>query len=467
MQQSNPSTSDDVSSNPLTSSLPHPPLAPSAPSTPNRIDRIEHDLSSLQSMLANLTTLMQANQAHNESQAYVAQQHPRPSSINSPDDTPASHLPPLMRNHPPPPESVSTSVFANPHKAYGGLVKFKTPQMYFGKPDDDVMVLDSFITKVGYYLEQVGIHPDSAESLRVTGMQLLSDNALSWFEYLRRTEPDAVTCWSELRDAMIERFRPMAQEQMTLNKLLDLRYNGRVANYNSKFMQYLQLLPKMNNKESQPMLMGVYIKGIEMVSGTSYICTLLRTAMNRKEIKSLTELFNHALLAEQALSKSSGRSSSSSSVSSKPYVPSSSSSHSSSKPHWRSSSSSSSSSSRFASRTPVSKPSFSTPAHHVNNVTYEEENDAAELDAELNGENNDAEYSNVDSDDDNNNPIITPEPSSEDDALLHQLQMFHKTIQRHPKLTPDEYDRRRRNNACFKCNRTGHYANKCTSKDPK
>jgi hypothetical protein len=293
-------------------------------------------------------------------------------------------------------------------------------------------------------------------------MQLLSDNALAWFEYTRRTEPDAITCWSELKAAMIERFRPIAQEQMTFNKLLDLRYQGRVENYNSKFMQYLQLLPKHNNKQSQPLLMNIYIKGIEDVQGTSYICTLLRTALHKKEISTLTELFNHALLAEQALSKSKGKTSSSSSVSSKPYIPSASSHNRSS--NWRSSSS------RFSSRTPVAKPSFSTPAHRANNVNVDDENsDAAQLEHELNSDDqdDDTNSNSAESDDDNSNPIITPEPSSEDDALLHQLQMFHKQVQRNPKLSPEEYDRRRRSNACFKCNRAGHYASKCPSNNPK
>jgi hypothetical protein len=88
-----------------------------------------------------------------------------------------------------------------------------------------------------------------------------------------------------------------------LSSLLKVRYRGSIQQYNDDFINHLQLLPSFNDPAAESLIMGIYVNGITEAPSTTYISTVIRSAIAEKKAKTITELQSVALLAESNMGK--------------------------------------------------------------------------------------------------------------------------------------------------------------------
>ncbi len=431
--------------------------------------QLSERINSVFSIMEQLSNQLNILQLQEEQKSFIPNNNNRPivtNNTNSQNQHPTPH-PNTIVNSPPNHHNISTNspqsqMYQNSqnsqnNKIYNGLVKLSPPPSFEGKLGTTAIQVLSFITSVERYLNAVKISKDTDDSLTIT-IQLLRGNALLWFENLDRREPMLMKNWNDLRVQLLRRYQPIAQEQLSLGKLLTIRYKNSIQAYTDEFTSHLQLLPAYNDPANETLLMGIYLNGITTVSGTAYICTVLKSAIHERKVTTLTELQSIALLAESNLGSSRSNVPSVPSFTSNRYSSSS-----------RNSSYSRSNSGKFNNNQHKQsfKPAFSgsayqTPArvHNVETVIdpYEEmvnENQHACNDAECTDE---LEPDSIIIHDD-----IEPEITLEDEheLMLNNIKFYEKQKSIIPSLTPEKLAERRRNGTCFRCNRAGHFSDVC------
>lgn len=456
--------------------LQSPPPPPSSSLTEQRMSVLENKFDMMMNSLSDLQTLVQLNitqsAAARVNNTNIYKQHGRA-------PTPAaSHvaIPSQAAFHTTTsPASVSSSSSSSSStRPYGGLVKFNPPSTFTGKPPVDAITVLNFVSKMGFYLTAVQIDHDSNDSLAVSLMSL-GDFALLWYEQTMKSDPHAITCWNDLKEQLVKKYRPAAQEQASFDILSEINYKGSVANYIHEFETNLRLVPDLNTPETQKILMNIFVNRMSKSNGTHFICTTMRTAMSANTVSTLTELESVALIAEGNLGHKGTRV-----PPATVYIPPNRQQQQSRFGHnqsFRSKSSASASASGQFNRTPIRNPTFpSATVANVNSLNqqhYDEQNEqlydpGVEYENEFNDDTNATatheDSSHAATHDSQSNSNTNQSGTNENESMslfLNQLKVYDKNVRRNPSLTPDEFDRRRRNNTCFRCNKEGHYANAC------
>lgn len=346
-----------------------------------------------------------------------------------------------------------------PNQNYNGLVKLSLPDAFHGKAGTNALQILTFIIQMEIYFDAVKIHLDSPDSLPIA-LSCLRGNALLWYDSIKKREDYGITSWNLLKEALLKRYQPMAQEQISLTELLNSHYKGSIENYNNEFLNALLMLPDLNNPVMDGLIMGIYSRGIRGPN-TTFVSATVRNAITKKEVSNVNQLMSLALLTEQNMKDA--ELSSRSSIGKFPLF------------------SSNNNYNRF------DKKSFSSPRFARPNNTYNNNNNSFSSPQKLNNMNvydqyyedeemigfSDETYElnhlGEEHDEDNNSgvtdgPVIHDEPESGADHFLNALKIYDRLKQGNNSITPEEFDRRRRAGACYFCGGDGHMANRCPKK---
>jgi hypothetical protein len=406
--------------------------------------------------------------AENKSQEYATRRHTPHSNFYN-----HTHVQNPSKNNSPSSQSINTtSSSLRDQRPYNGLVKVKQPRDFQGQNGISAQDVDSWISEMDHYLDTVGCDLISRDSLKIS-VGYLTAKARIWYDRLKVDQP--IENWKQLSEHIRVYFTPVAQAQISVGKLLGLRYEGSVRLFTDSFDQHLLLSGCRVSGASEKFIMLVYLNGFEKatthIDEARYLTTMLRNAINCVDgtpgkAKTLRELQATALLGESSLGNTTRtRTTTPSKINYKTNA-------SATLPRynnnnnnnnsWRTNNNNNNNhyKSNLPSRpnhTPPPNPSFSTPAK-LNNVHFEDENEQLyENDSQDGNETHTHEDPNENNHtDDNDQSTHNEDESQEDVTFLHMLQMFKRND-----LSPEEFDRRRKADVCFRCNKTGHYANKC------
>ena len=357
-------------------------------------------------------------------------------------------------------------------------IKLQQPQPFSGQIGVQAMSVLMFIKQMELYLKAAKVNFNSEESLDIAVLYL-RENALIWYHSICTRE--VILSWSILKVKLEERFMPKAQAQINLNSLLKLQYGGSIERYNQAFMKYLLLDPSLNAIGNERLVMGIYANRITGPKGSfaAYLQSEIQRALNQKQIvhvdgismeepavKSVYDLMDLTLLWEQSANVGQAESGVSKSRSTFPrYGPSPSSSSSSSAPRYRSS---------FRtpfkrpferpSPSPVGNPSFNhlhgADDDVIENDGYDDERDGA-IDDDPHYDDNESEQHGDAGHDGDGKSESNATDNDDGVEILNAIRRYEAAKGVNPKLSPDEFDRRKRSGVCFGCQQVGHFIRNC------
>ena len=125
-----------------------------------------------------------------------------------------------------PRQSMNFSAENSSSNSFGSSVKLPPPEIFYGKIGTNSMVLLSFITgtQMEFYLVAAKVALDSSSSLQLAVLRL-KENALNWYVAVSTRDSNMIKSWSELKEQLKKRYLPQSQDQLSLNDLLEIRYN--------------------------------------------------------------------------------------------------------------------------------------------------------------------------------------------------------------------------------------------------
>jgi retrotransposon gag protein/zinc knuckle protein len=334
------------------------------------------------------------------------------------------------------------------------LIKIRSPPTFSGQPPVTAMQVQSFIRKMDRYLKVVHILPSSLDSKDVS-VQFLEEQALIWLDHLEKEQPDIINSWNDLKIQILRRYQPVAQEQLSMNALINVKFKGDVQLFNSEFLSHLQLLPSFEVTTSHKMVMSLYANAIYQYPGAGYLSMIIRQAINNEEVNTIHELQNEALLAEINIGR---RAMSNNNPQRRPFIY-----------HNKNYNNNyrNGNNNNFN-----RKLNFNTP-HRLQNMNndsdYEESNEENNNDEYNNYNDNENNDDHNDSDDDmesNLNEMKLKDSENNDDedskTYLNAIKHYKKAKKINSKLSAIEINEYRKNDKCFNCGLPGHYANQCT-----
>jgi hypothetical protein len=364
-------------------------------------------------------------------------------------------------------------------------VKLQQPQPFSGQIGVQAMSVLMFVKQMELYLKAAKVNVDSEDSLDIAVLYL-RENALIWYHSICVRE--VILSWNVLKAKLEERFMPKAQAQINLNSLLKLQYGGSIERYNQAFMKYLLLDPSLSAVGNERIVMGIYSNRITGPKGSfaAYLQSEIQRALNQKQIvqidgisieepvvKSVYDLMDLTLLWEQSAEVGSTDSGVNKSRSTFPRYGATAS---------RSSSSSSSSAvpryrspfrtpfkRPFERSSPIAKPSFNhirgAEDDAIDNDGYGDERDPFSNDPDPDYDDENSELHFHGNDDTGRDSCDKPESDAADNddgvEILNAIRRYEAAKGVNPKLSPDEFDRRKRAGVCFGCQQDGHYIRNC------
>lgn len=361
-------------------------------------------------------------------------------------------------------------------------VKLQQPQPFSGQIGVQAMSVLMFIKQMELYLKAAKVNFDSEDSLDIAVLYL-RENALIWYHSICVRE--VILSWNVLKAKLEERFMPKAQAQINLNSLLKLQYGGSVERYNQAFMKYLLLDPSLNAVGNERLVMGIYANRITGPKGSfaAYLQSEIQRALNQKQmvqidgvsmeepvVKSVYDLMDLTLLWEQSANVGSAESGVSKGRNTFPrYGVAASSSSSSDVPRYRSSFRTPFKR-QFERPSPVAKPSFNH-LHGADDDAIENDGNGDEREVTFDDDpdpNRDDEISELHyhgNDETGHDGSEKPESDATDNddgvEILNAIRRYEAAKNVNPKLSPDEFDRRKRAGVCFGCQQQGHYIRNC------
>ena len=81
--------------------------------------------------------------------------------------------------------------------------------------------VSNFVRVMSRYLRTIKVDPHSVES-RDVAAQYLTDSALEWADYMEEKFPGLIVSWETLKEQIIIRYEPVAQEEVSFRALMHI-----------------------------------------------------------------------------------------------------------------------------------------------------------------------------------------------------------------------------------------------------
>ena len=377
---------------------------------------------------------------------------------------------PFHWRHPPPSQQSSVanmSTRATP--LYNGAVKIPFPKGFDGRPGISSLDVVNYYSRMERFFQAVHINVESSESLDLAVMTLEGE-ASQWYSMRGAsaeqdpTNYKEITNWVTLKAEINHTFVPLAQENISMNKLLKVKYHDSVERFSAAFNSHLQMIPFAYSPHSLKWVINLYLQGLE--SAPADIITEAQNAVYNDKAKTLMELQSIVLLAERIHRNATGKKNfvpRSFSVS--PSLPRNNFSKSSS---WRNNSQSTGAGNfnkfRNNFNNNYKQVGFSTPVKsELNHMDGDDDYDGhsqGDEQEEMTGD-NESQHEEEESGD---GPLAHTDPSEDNEVFLNAVKFYQKYSAKLPTLTPEEMARCRENKLCFNCKSAGHFSNKCPKK---
>lgn len=178
---------------------------------------------------------------------------------------------------------------------------FKLPDVsiFHGSVNDNATALRNWIVEMERYLEAKELDVHKPASLKYAALRLGSV-ASQWYEGIRIRDSTLIRCWFDLKTELKKEYEPVSLDQTEFNSLINLRYlpNMGIKAFNHKFRTHYQNLSlEYTSSHGDKFWIGVYQNAIQQHCPL-YVQTILRQEITAGRITTLHMCMQQAILAE-------------------------------------------------------------------------------------------------------------------------------------------------------------------------